>query len=508
MNTNYSFQSIEPELSNTREALRDFKKNYNKGIKTILVLRTTKTGNPFLEAIPLQFSNRPTEWLSFKLRKIPQFIRSILFLPSKEIYNIDRIFQHISTCREYRTFRTRENNAVVKSVAKIFKRELSQIVSPTKSIPTSSSQPSSDVDLDVKIVRRTNPGIVGARIENGFNRCYFNSSLKALKACPLLLEQVVLLHAVAKGSQKIILSKLLEFFEECNENKLITQRKKGTSSTIDELAEMLSQSIGSEIGIAGTRQQDAQEFINLLFDKVLQLPTFSAQQLNHHGLEGNGFTVNSLDSAKVEPYSMMTVDLPRSSHSLDSIQEVFTGFTQNESVDIGSIFSNLRSEKKEEEVTKLTSFIQSRKITSPSIEVDVASSKRIVGDLPQVLPFQIKRFYADDRYQLHKNTQKVELPFILKVATSESANKEADVRFENYILRAVVVHQGNSPTSGHYYTYMPDPSKAVFNDGKWECPDWMEHNDSPIRVAPRKYAEIQKDIETNGYVIFYEKIDK
>lgn len=64
-------------------------------------------------------------------------------------------------------------------------------------------------------------------------------------------------------------------------------------------------------------------------------------------------------------------------------------------------------------------------------------------------------------------------------------NKESSI----YHLRAVLIHEGYSIHSGHYYSYVKMP------DEKWYC-----FNDSKV-----KQVSINEVLNLKPYILFYEK---
>lgn len=122
------------------------------------------------------------------------------------------------------------------------------------------------------------------------------------------------------------------------------------------------------------------------------------------------------------------------------------------------------------------------------------TSHLICGASPNFLPIQILRF-PDGRT---KSFDQVEIPPYIRVPRVEQERGPDEV----YVLRSVVIHSGSTMRSGHYYCYTPDRS-SLQADGK-HFSRWTEHNDK--RVRPRRWSDIQSDIEQNGYLVFYERL--
>ena len=101
--------------------------------------------------------------------------------------------------------------------------------------------------------------------------------------------------------------------------------------------------------------------------------------------------------------------------------------------------------------------------------------------VPQILIVHLKRF---DRFQ-RKIRKFVKFEFDYDL--SEFCKRK---RKGNYSLRALVVHEGYSACSGHYYCYAKAP------DDRWYC-----FNDSHVKCVSEEFL-----LTLKPYILFYEKI--
>ena len=102
--------------------------------------------------------------------------------------------------------------------------------------------------------------------------------------------------------------------------------------------------------------------------------------------------------------------------------------------------------------------------------------------VPQILIVHLKRF---DRYQ-RKIRKFVKFEFDYDLSEFCGSRK----RKGNYSLRALVVHEGYSACSGHYYCYAKAP------DDRWYC-----FNDSNVKCVSEEFL-----LTLKPYILFYEKI--
>lgn len=114
--------------------------------------------------------------------------------------------------------------------------------------------------------------------------------------------------------------------------------------------------------------------------------------------------------------------------------------------------------------------------------VSTCTKQLTIATAPQVLILHFKRFTN----QGEKNKKTVTFPLALGLDTADGSK----VR---YSLYGVIVHDGQSCASGHYFSYV-----------RWEDGTWYEVNDSKV---------IQKDVreatsQGAAYILFYQRQDK
>jgi uncharacterized UBP type Zn finger protein len=119
--------------------------------------------------------------------------------------------------------------------------------------------------------------------------------------------------------------------------------------------------------------------------------------------------------------------------------------------------------------------------TFQSIELDEA-------DFPQAFPVVLKRYRFDRMTnEVTKNRTK-----IFPSSTIDLALIGNDYKKARYKLTAAILHSGNSPRGGHYYTCAPTAQPGQF----------VQFNDA--RVTLQQAESAIEDIAQNGYIHFYE----
>ncbi|KAI9274170.1 hypothetical protein BY458DRAFT_454752 [Sporodiniella umbellata] len=118
----------------------------------------------------------------------------------------------------------------------------------------------------------------------------------------------------------------------------------------------------------------------------------------------------------------------------------------------------------------------------------VATKKMTVDELPKNLVIHLKRFAFDlERCAMRKVHQHVNFP--AKIDMAPFVSKERRIQAATYKLYAVLVHDGHSCDSGHYYAYVRTPS------GNWT----MINDDIVSQVSE------QEVLSQKAYMLFYEQ---
>ena len=187
--------------------------------------------------------------------------------------------------------------------------------------------------------------------------------------------------------------------------------------------------------------------------------------------------------------NMVQVKIPEicSAFSLD---DFFHGYSLLEHVEVSAIIGNVRNESwLTAEKRRLLLEAGGRNGELPPVLVHVRS--RIEAPAPDIMPVYIPRFSETGE----KNCTPVATPFLLNVPVGTQGS-------EFYVLRSVVVHSGGSRQSGHYYTYIPDPSEV---DCHGNPVRWVVASDSsPKQVCSWKH--VKEDIATQGVMAIYDKL--
>lgn len=128
------------------------------------------------------------------------------------------------------------------------------------------------------------------------------------------------------------------------------------------------------------------------------------------------------------------------------------------------------------------------KFTCENCKGEVSVEKQLLlEETPSVAAFHLKRFKNDGSY-VEKIEKFVEFPLELDLQpyTNNSQNSDVELKYELY---AIVVHNGFSATSGHYYCFIRSAPDA-----------WYKFDDS-------KVVRVQEDcvLLQDAYILFYAK---
>ncbi|XP_028854549.1 ubiquitin carboxyl-terminal hydrolase 49 [Denticeps clupeoides] len=260
----------------------------------------------------------------------------------------------------------------------------------------------------------------------------------------------------------------------------------------------------------GYDQQDAQEFLCELLDKVQQeLETEGSKRrivspqtqkklskqvlkvLNtiFHGQLLSQVTCLSCKhkSNTVEPFWDLSLEFPERYHSLDksaaaqachrscTLTEMLAKFTETEALE-GTIYACNRCNKK-------------RRRTSPKpLVLTEASKQLLIYRLPQVLRLHLKRFRWSGRNHREKIGVHVAFDQVLDIRPYCSSHPALQREPFTYDLSAVVMHHGKGFGSGHYTAYCYNTEGGF----------WVHCNDSQMKVCM-----VEEVCNTQAYILFY-----
>nr|XP_046167891.1 ubiquitin carboxyl-terminal hydrolase 49 [Oncorhynchus gorbuscha]XP_046167892.1 ubiquitin carboxyl-terminal hydrolase 49 [Oncorhynchus gorbuscha] len=263
----------------------------------------------------------------------------------------------------------------------------------------------------------------------------------------------------------------------------------------------------------GYDQQDAQEFLCELLDKVQQelesegskrrivIPItqrkLSKQVLKvlntiFHGQLLSQVTCLSCrhKSNTVEPFWDLSLEFPERYHSTEkgsaaslayqrscSLTEMLAKFTETEALE-GSIYACNYCNRKR------------RKTSHKPLVLSEACKQLLIYRLPQVLRLHLKRFRWSGRNHREKIGVHVAFDQVLNIEPYCCTDSGQSVHREGYTydLSAVVMHHGKGFGSGHYTAYCYNTEGGF----------WVHCNDSEMNVC-----SVEEVCNTQAYILFY-----
>eukprot|EP01083_Nonionella_stella_P088100 245359_1 len=221
------------------------------------------------------------------------------------------------------------------------------------------------------------------------------------------------------------------------------------------------------------RQEDAAEFLNILFDKGLDEGLNKKKQNGAPGLMESIFDNKTISLLKDRPHHAwgekvekifayhVEIPKPESKANIVTLGDCLFAYTQEERIKDNSVYKKQK--------------------------------KRIVVDSSEIFIIQLKRFeydYATGRSS--KNKTYVTIPETIDAGVlHKGAERKGGIR-KFYNIYAIVCHHGKSKNNGHYTAY------AKTQDGTWSHFDdsvvtpMGSFNDVPIKDAYILFYELQK----------------
>ncbi|XP_072308360.1 ubiquitin carboxyl-terminal hydrolase 49 [Eucyclogobius newberryi] len=262
----------------------------------------------------------------------------------------------------------------------------------------------------------------------------------------------------------------------------------------------------------GYDQQDAQEFLCELLDKVQQeldtegsmcrivIPItkrrLSKQVLKvlntiFHGQLLSQVTCLSCKhkSNTIEPFWDLSLEFPERYHSVEkgsgstayqrscTLTEMLSKFTEMEALE-GSIYACNHCNKRR------------RKSSHKPLILSEARKQLLIYRLPQVLRLHLKRFRWSGRNHREKIGVHVAFDQVLNIKAYSCTGAGQSVHRGGYVydLSAVVMHHGKGFGSGHYTAYCYNTEGGF----------WVHCNDSDMKVC-----SVEEVCNTQAYILFY-----
>eukprot|EP00038_Savillea_parva_P001912 m.108393 g.108393 ORF g.108393 m.108393 type:complete len:386 (-) comp10658_c0_seq1:1108-2265(-) len=347
--------------------------------------------------------------------------------------------------------------------------------------------------------------------------CYMNAVLQALYACrpfrAALLQQMKKGGDCAKGSgsdrddKENLLVCIASLFAQVSHNK----KRMGVITP----SKFFNRLRRDNPMYTRTQQQDAQEFLIFLVNRLSELIKKDTDGSEHGSVKGSRLRASSKGSKGSK--SSDDTSCASSSDSSEKqtwIEEIFEGRLRTETRCLNCESVQTRDEPF---INLSVPIAQNTSITGCLREFSAAEILRgdnkyycdtccsyqeadkglKVHEQPKILIVQLKRFEYHERYQcLTKLSARVPFPLELKLF-----NTTADADDQIYELQAVVAHLGSRLNSGHYI--------AVVRSADY----WLLYDDRTVQIVPEEFLErlfgmtdTQKSSSSwcdTAYILFY-----
>ncbi|KAL7123635.1 hypothetical protein ACP275_01G118000 [Erythranthe tilingii] len=310
--------------------------------------------------------------------------------------------------------------------------------------------------------------ITGAGLDNLGNTCFLNSVLQCFMHTVPLLRSILLephsLHSYCDEQGFCTLCALRELVKSSLANRIVSP-----SYFTNNLSYFSS-------SFKKFQQEDAHEFLQCFLDK---LESCHDSQRKEYTSSPSGNLVQQVFGGRL----VSKLKCCNCAHCSDTYEPL--------------IDTSLGIENADDLVTALQSFTKVEKIDDPEDKVTCENCKELVSvekqlsfdKAPSVAVFHLKRFENDGCW-VQKIDKHVAFPLELDLLPFIDSGKTNDADLK-YVLYAVIVHIGSTPTSGHYYCFIRLSPNV-----------WCKFDDSRVVLVHEDYVLSQE-----AYILFYAKED-
>ncbi|CDQ82094.1 unnamed protein product [Oncorhynchus mykiss] len=402
------------------------------------------------------------------------------------------------------------------------KPRASSVQALTAPSPAPRRAPSKQGDSPLKRRPTVTPGVTGLR--NLGNTCYMNSILQVLSHLHIFRECFLRLELLASAVHGQLLpnepsSKHISLCHELH--TLFQVMWSGKWALVSPFA--MLHSVWQLIpAFRGYAQQDAQEFLCELLDKVqhelestgAHMPPAGVSTGQRHLIKQVLSVVNTIfhgqllsqvtclacdhRSNTVEPFWDLSLEFPERYHSNSresaaqvscQLTEMLAKFTETEALE-GNIYACDQCNSKR------------RRFSSKPVILTEAQKQLMVHKLPQVLRLHLKRFRWSGRNHREKIGVHVSFDQLLNMepyccrdpspkgspCSSPTPAGSPSPKHFLYELSSVVMHHGKGFGSGHYTAY------CYNKEGRF----WVHCNDSKLNVC-----SVEEVCRAQAYILFY-----
>lgn len=121
-----------------------------------------------------------------------------------------------------------------------------------------------------------------------------------------------------------------------------------------------------------------------------------------------------------------------------------------------------------------------------------------MASLPEVLTVHLKLFAYGSRFTGIGGKVSVAMPCPVRTKLSQWCEADCIERDDEYLLTAVIVHEGTGASSGHYYSYI----RKQDQDQQWYCfDDSFVTAVSEDEVRQRLFTSMKT--KRTAYLLFY-----
>ena len=398
-------------------------------------------------------------------------------------------------------------------------------------------------------LKHSAPALQPRGIRNRQNWCYINATLQALLACPPFYNLIKNVYGKIRNSNASMqavpfISALGRFINEfkvmvrtstsSDQVKLSTSNGKelilGDPFELDYFYEALAL-IKSEIVFKSGRQEDAQEFLTFLLNRVHEemvkcLESLSSESAKSENLL-NGSVQNSNeeinnnqddeDEWKEVGKKNRALITRKTEFKQSPLSDIFCGQFRSALSQIGlkdkdsaslEPFFTLPLDIQPDSIRNigqaLDYFVQREEVhglTHHDSKQEVEAFKRVsFEDLPPVLILYLKCFVYDKYGGIQKLLKRIEFQIDLEInkelISSGQRSKLKDKR-SKYKLFAVEYHYGDKATGGHYITDVYHPGIV----------GWVRYDDANVRICNNQQVLRSDDKKLVPYLLYYRRAD-